>query len=342
MNYIVLGAASEPYQKNGTWYQKYRVQNPVTGIVEEKEYWHNGQTWILVENYGASGGVQDGPIGPAGDTSRWSGNSNGYSGGYTQAQGQVQFQGGQVQGQGTAGTHKIDLVKSIPNTAAGINLKKSVVNLDKCLVDLSKKSGINMQAHTARVAVVMDFSGSMTRLYRNGDVQEVLNRLVPLALRFDDNGELDFWLFHSSYRELESVTLNNFETYIDDVVLQCGERFGGTQYAPVLEAAYKRYFSYGQPNTPVFMIFITDGDNSDKGATNRIIREGSTQHMFIQFVGIGDSYFDYLEKLDDLTKRAHDNTGFIKVSDFKRWSDEQLYSKLLEQYIPWLKEVGRQ
>ena len=132
MNYIVLGAASEPYQKNGTWYQRYRVQNPVTGIVEEKEYWHNGQTWILVENYGASGGVQGGPIGPAGDTSRWNGNSNGYSGGYTQAQGQVQFQGGQAQGQGTAGTHKIDLVKNIPNTAAGINLKKSVVNLDKC------------------------------------------------------------------------------------------------------------------------------------------------------------------------------------------------------------------
>ena len=33
----------------------------------------------------------------------------------------------------------------------------------------------------------MDYSGSMSTLYRDGIVQELVERLFPLALEFDDN-----------------------------------------------------------------------------------------------------------------------------------------------------------
>lgn len=236
---------------------------------------------------------------------------------------------------------KIDLTKRIPETTAGINLKKSVVNLDKSLVDLTKKSGINLTKHSARVAVLMDYSGSMSRLYSNGSVQKVLNRLMPLALRFDDNGELDVWLFEDEFRRFDGMTLDNFDTYVKNVINKSGYMMGGTEYAPVLADMLSKYFVEERvQNVPTFVIFITDGDNFDKKATDEIVRKSAKENVFIQFVGIGSASFNYLEKLDDLTGRVCDNTGFIKVVDFAKLSDNQLYDMLLDQYPDWLKVKG--
>lgn len=234
---------------------------------------------------------------------------------------------------------KLDLTKRIPDTASGINLKKSVISLDKSLISLEKKSGLSFADHRAKVAVVMDYSGSMSSLYRSGAVQEVLTRLMPLALRFDDNGELDVWLFHHHYYRVESMNLNNFENYVKDEITSKNYRMGTTSYAPVLEDVLRKYFveDAATSNIPTFVVFITDGSNDDKRATNEIIKESSYKNIFIQFVGIGNERFEYLERLDDLTGRPVDNTGFIKVSDMARLSDEQLFDLLLDQYPDWLK-----
>ena len=194
---------------------------------------------------------------------------------------------------------KVDITKSIPNTAAGINLKKSVISLDKSLISLEKKSGINFDGHRAKVAVVMDYSGSMSSLYRSGAVQNVLTRLMPLALRFDDNGELDVWIFDNSYHRLESMNLSNFESYVKEEIIGKGYRMGCTSYAPVLQDVLRKYFveDAATSNIPTFVVFITDGSNDDRRATNEVIKESSYKNIFIQFVGIGNERFEYLENL---------------------------------------------
>lgn len=234
---------------------------------------------------------------------------------------------------------RVDITKNIPDTEAGISLKKSVISLDKSLISLEKKSGLSFNGHRAKVAVVMDYSGSMGSLYRNGSVQKVLNRLMPLALRFDDNGELDVWIFDNHYHRLESMDLSNFETYVRREIIDKGYRMGCTSYAPVLEDVLRKYFveDVSTSDIPTFVVFITDGANDDKRATNDVIKESSYKNIFIQFVGIGSERFEYLEKLDDLTGRPVDNTGFIKVSDMARLSDEELFDLLLDQYPDWLK-----
>ena len=59
--------------------------------------------------------------------------------------------------------------------------------------------------------------------------------------------------------------------------------------------------------------------------------------MFVQFVGIGSgSNFRYLRKLDNLSGRKSDNTGFITVQDMNKLNDEQLYTEMLRQYNDWL------
>ncbi len=222
-------------------------------------------------------------------------------------------------------------------------LKEARISLDKSIVNLEKSSGMSFNGHKARVAVVMDYSGSMGSLYRDGSVQNMLTRLMPLALKFDDNGELDVWIFESGFNRIESMTMQNYATFVNREIMCKGYRMGGTSYAPVLKDVLRKYFVEDVQNAtyPTFVIFVTDGENFDTSDTDSVIRESAKRNIFIEFVGIGDSTFSYLEKLDDLEDRKVDNTGFMKVSDMSKMSDETLFDKLLEQYPAWIRTFNK-
>ena len=232
-----------------------------------------------------------------------------------------------------------------------VNLEKHVVNLSKTVVDLSKKSGVHMENLRAKVVVVLDYSGSMTGLFRSGAIQQTINRLVPLGLTFDDNGSVDLFLFQDTFRQMEDLTLLNYESYVANVINRSGYHMGGTSYAPVLKAITEGYSLPSQklfgkatpvppivgPGEPTFILFITDGANSDKGETNRVLRRISGDNVFIQFIGIGKAQFEYLEKLDTLSGRVRDNTGFSKMTDLAAADDCQLYEIVLSEFARWLK-----
>lgn len=230
-----------------------------------------------------------------------------------------------------------------------INLEKHVVNLSKCVVDLSKKSGVDLGNIRAKVVVALDYSGSMNSLYKYGIVQKTLQRLVPLGLTFDDNGAVDIFLFQSDFRRMEALTLSNYENYVASVINCSGYTMGGTAYAPVLGAIIDGYStgkglfgrSFVPPivddGDPTFILFITDGENSDKPASDSVIQSSSGKNVFIQFIGIGDESFNYLMKLDDMPGRVRDNTGFTKMADLSRADDRELYTNVLEQFSSWLK-----
>lgn len=217
-----------------------------------------------------------------------------------------------------------------------IDMSKSAKSLNKVLIDMSKTSKIDMSKHTARVALAMDYSGSMSELFNNGSVQDTITRLLPIALKFDDNGELESWLFSNSMKRLEAVDINNYKNYVRKVMMRSGMSMGGTSYAPVLKDIVSYYKDIEPSEIPAFIIFITDGENWDTEETNRIIRELSNYNMFVQFIGIGNESFDYLRSLDDMKRRKYDNTGFTAVKDMNRMSDEELYSEILRQYKDWL------
>lgn len=229
-------------------------------------------------------------------------------------------------------------VQSTPvnTTASVIDMSKSAENLNKVLIDMSKGSKIDMTKHVARVALAMDYSGSMDRLYYNGSVQNVITRLLPIALKFDDNGELESWLFSNQEERLPAVNVNNYENYVQKVMMKARMSMGGTNYAPALKDMVKYYKDIEPSSVPAFIIFITDGENFDKAETNKIIKELSNYNIFVQFIGIGNESFTYLKSLDNMEGRVHDNTGFTAVKDMNKMTDGELYTELLRQYKDWL------
>lgn len=232
-----------------------------------------------------------------------------------------------------------------PSNGVSLNLTKeekiTQLNLRKDKIQGLCMEKRELNGLTARVAVVLDYSGSMSSLYRDGTVQGVIERLLPIAMQFDDNGEMEAWIFENGFQRLPEISLRNFDTYVQQEITNRGYIMGGTQYAPVMRDIAKKYLQEDRADIPTLILFITDGDNfsEDKPVTDKVIRELSDKGIFWQFVGIGDARFSYLEKLDNLSGRVIDNANFFAVRDYRSISDDELYSLLLQEYPSWIAQA---
>lgn len=235
------------------------------------------------------------------------------------------------------------------------------VNLEK-----AKKVVLNLIKETpvenvkARVVVAVDYSGSMAGLYSNGTVQTVLERILPIAMTFDDNSSLEVYKFdHRSTPIDTEITPSNYEGFVDKYVNR-GD-MGYTNYTPVMEdivkqgpaaksggiggfikSLFTKKVVEDKPVIPTYVIFLTDGDCSDKEETIRYIRQTSDQPVFWQFVGIGSSQFRTLELLDTMQGRVIDNANFFAIRDTRdlvNMTDEVLLGKLLAEFPSWYKEA---
>jgi hypothetical protein len=220
------------------------------------------------------------------------------------------------------------------------------VDLKKHVIELSKKAKLEIKKQgladtKAQVVLVLDISKSMNRLFKCGIIQEVIERILGLAINFDDDGSIDMILFGTNAYQLPSVSLDELEDYVERVIMQEYKIIEATKYATALQLIYKKY--KGNKSDPVFVIFITDGNNSDKKETTELILNLSKEKIFFQFVGIGKEDFLYLKKMDNLAGRFLDNAGFMHINDIASIEDSVLYNRLLNEFPEWLNnaaEVG--
>ena len=215
--------------------------------------------------------------------------------------------------------------KEAPQTApVDLTKKISLAKEEVAKVCLTKKP---LQNLIANVAVALDYSGSMSGLYSDGTVQNTLEKLLPLAMTFDDNETMEVWRFGNGCKRLNDLTLNNIEDYLSNE--NSNDPNEGTAYASVIKDIVK---TYKKNKIPAYIIFITDGDNFDKEATTEAIKKASEYPIFWQFVGIGNERFNYLQALDDMAGRYVDNADFFQV---KRM-DDITYKNLLNEFPNWL------
>lgn len=210
--------------------------------------------------------------------------------------------------------------------------------------------GTPLENQKAQVVLCMDFSGSMSSLYQNGYVQDVLERIVPVAMQFDDDQKFQLYLFHDEAIKVPlEVGVDNVAGLVNREILNKYD-MGGTEYAPPIRmikqhycTASKGFLGFGKKSdklrNPVYVIFITDGENSDKAEAIKALQDISHHGVFFQFIGIGDASFTFLRKLDDLPGRFLDNANFLHIHDLGDITDEQLYSKLLVEFPGWVPQA---
>ena len=212
-----------------------------------------------------------------------------------------------------------------------------IVSLVKPLVfELKKK---NLETTVARVGLVLDISGSMVPRFKNGTVQSIVNKTLPLAVQFDDDGELDFWFYGTTARKMDSVNLKNYTTAVPEDWKHLMLDLGGRNNEPIVMRMVVD--EYKDTKIPAYVLFITDGGVNQKREIQNIITEASHLPIFWQFVGVGGKNYGILEKLDTMTGRYVDNAGFFALDDFKKVSNEELYARLLEEFPSWLEEIKK-
>ncbi|MEH7332976.1 VWA domain-containing protein [Neobacillus drentensis] len=209
---------------------------------------------------------------------------------------------------------------------------------------LKKKAGIVLEKKqltnvVARVGLVLDISGSMRGLYKNGTVQKVVERILAVASQFDDDGTLDVWVYDNEFSRLKSVTESDFVNYVEDNILNNDliHKFVRNDEPPVMEDVIEKYTIESPFKEPAFIVFINDG--GCKRTIKKPVVESSNKLIFWQFVGVGDSNFEVLEKLDSMEGRFVDNANFFHIKDIERTTDEELYNQLLNEFPSWLEEA---
>ncbi|MCD5993258.1 VWA domain-containing protein [Pseudomonas sp. CDFA 602] len=231
-----------------------------------------------------------------------------------------------------------------PATPARVSLEKKIADAAPQLVSLAKKAQISLEKAKltdtkARVGLVLDASGSMNGQYNRGHVQEVVDRLIPLAVHFDDDGALDCWAFGAKPQQLSAVTLNNFKDFIKtdkggwkDWVL--GARINDE---PKAMRMVIDYYKQSNDKTPVYILFISDGGIYEDRAITKLMIEAAKLPIFWQFVGLGGRGYGILEKLDDMDGRVVDNCNFFALDRLDEIPEEKLYDLLMEEFPDWLK-----
>jgi stress response protein SCP2 len=253
-----------------------------------------------------------------------------------------------------------------PGTPAVSLEKKRLVDLEKKLgsqapqmLSLVKTAGVSLEKkglgeHTARVALVLDISGSMSGLYRSGAVQRLVERVLALGLRFDDDGVVDVFLFGKDVHQPEGLRLEGHQQYIA-ALTQRYRLEAHTHYGAAMSAVRRHYFGTAEERSqplsdrvPVYVMFVTDGAPSDKSVATKQIKAASYEPIFWQFMGIGSPReFSFLQKLDDLGNRYTDNADFFAVSEKdlmgnRPISDDVLFDRLMNEYPDWLRRARAQ
>lgn len=216
----------------------------------------------------------------------------------------------------------------------------------------------NLRNIVAEVVVELDKSGSMDGLYNSGVVQRGIQQILPVALNFDDNRNLDVLTFadgEGSLFEAESLTEHNFEGYVKREIMDKNPKWGATHYRHVLEAVLvaKGFGEYksgifgkklklkneSKSGFPLINYFVTDGENSkgDKKDTTDLLQmmQDEQVNAYVLFIGIGSEHFSYIREQGN----RFGNVGFVKIDDLSKVAGtDALYDMLLpDELLGWLR-----
>lgn len=233
--------------------------------------------------------------------------------------------------------------------ALSLEKKQEIVRIQ--LAKNNIPEGLIMQ-----VKMQLDVSSSFEGAFRRGTINELVNRLIPLAMRFDDNGSLEAYAFSTRAVKTRDITAADFDSYVNNKFLKDAGSilWNGTNYAPALKlladdikpsavASAKSFLGKlfstkkNEPapssDVPNFVMFITDGDCFDETEAERQLEQFAESKTYIQFIGVGHG-FNFLKRM--ASRFPH--VGFVNFTNLDNTPDQEMYEQLLDKKLcAWIK-----
>lgn len=202
-------------------------------------------------------------------------------------------------------------------------LESKVVNLSKCIVNLSKKANVDIGSTEAQVVFVIDSSGSMYSVFRDGTLQNVITTLVPLALTFDDNGKAEVYQFNSGCKKIKDLDLNNYENYVKKCM---DEPESTTKYSGPIKDILEDYFgiksdgdkvTYSKPKKQSLIgrLFGKKSKTAKEAIveqTSGSMADTSEYPVFVLYITDGDIDYDDEERMTALIRESSTVNCFIQ------------------------------
>lgn len=129
----------------------------------------------------------------------------------------------------------------------------------------------------------------MSGFYRSGAIVTLVQRILALGLRFDDDGEIDVFLFGADAHDYGSVGVEDYRHFAPTMQHRYPLE-GGTNYGraiALIRRHYQRDLQAGRQ--PVYVMFVTDDETQDRAESKRQIWDASREPIFWQFMALGQS-----------------------------------------------------
>ncbi|GBQ05323.1 VWA domain-containing protein [Saccharibacter floricola] len=224
--------------------------------------------------------------------------------------------------------------------------------------DLSKKLEFQLEKNdvsrniSLRVGFALDASSSMEQDYASGRMTRLNERILPVALRFDDNRSLEVCAFSKVAYALPDMTAENYQTYIADHIMRDFYRLSGaTYFAPALAyfihewgkktsimSAVRRFFTplaRTEPSEdPGYIILQTDGCNFDNDETIALIQSLKENNIFVTFITTGP---EANRQRTEYYAQCSTNVATLHIEELSSVSDDCLYASLVSpKLVTWL------
>ncbi|NIZ90968.1 VWA domain-containing protein [Kineococcus rubinsiae] len=217
-----------------------------------------------------------------------------------------------------------------PEMRSALNLRKQQVAL---VLTKHRATGLR-----CRVVLVLDVSGSTGSLYRKGVFARAVERVAPVAAQVDDGAEMQAWAMGAEARRLDDITIATLPDWIEEYARKRFTGAGGWNNEAATIEDVARWVRENPLDVPTLVLFFHDGGVTDNKGTERAVRAVAGEPVFWQFIGLGRSNYGILQKLDTLTGRPHDNTGFFALDDIDEVPDAELYERLLAEFPAWMRD----
>lgn len=212
-------------------------------------------------------------------------------------------------------------------------LNEAMQNLKKVL------PGLDLVQCRARVILVMEASKNTAKFFSDGSMQNLITKVLPLALQFNHNAQLEYWLYGGRPKKMFPIGERNYASAIPNdwgsLMWSLGENKSET-------TAMTEVLSSCQPFAfPTYILFITSGNVPLNSQIEQMTVYSSQFPVFWQFLGMGGSQYGIFENINRLSSASVCNAKFASISGFSQHSTPELYKFLLSDFAKWRKEATK-